>query len=339
MSSLNAWFNSDPTPEYMPGQNMTCVITAAEPGGYAVSVKGESIPGFVPTEVKIGLGQEIIAQFVCIVQGRMLLTALTHGSPAPAQQMQGGNGGQRADLAFQVWAQDRPMAFRAKRAIDLIPEALPGTPVQRLMVQEHDLEGLIFQLESSKITGALKAFSATGQSRSAVLLYQGRVVGAVYGNANMTELQPMDAAIQLMIADWAWPDTEALLYELDEGAVLSLSALFLGYPVARSDKRDAREYMDYIAEWIREKKQTACLAFTLPKSKTNCLAMYHRGRFVGCYHAEELNYSQDINLIRNLLAGEPKAKVHASLLPAEMFSTAINFGYTLSMALSVPPVV
>jgi hypothetical protein len=59
--------------EFHAGQFVRCVILEPEPGGYTVQVEGE-FHGFLPTEKQLEIGAELDVQFVCISNGRMLLT-------------------------------------------------------------------------------------------------------------------------------------------------------------------------------------------------------------------------------------------------------------------------
>ncbi len=120
---LNPWKLSG----YKPGQNVVCRIMNAEPGGYAVLIPKDNLPGFLPTQERLRLGDEVLATFVCVHNNRILLSArfstsnqAVQGAPstqtvnwgeqlesinqqapdqgAPAQP------GPDADQAFSIWA-------------------------------------------------------------------------------------------------------------------------------------------------------------------------------------------------------------------------------------------
>jgi hypothetical protein len=59
-----------------PGQNLVCTVVSSEPGGYAVIVTGmPNVPGFLPTQAILRSGEEILAQFVCVHNEQILLSA------------------------------------------------------------------------------------------------------------------------------------------------------------------------------------------------------------------------------------------------------------------------
>jgi hypothetical protein len=121
---------------------------------------------------------------------------------------------------------------------------------------------------------------------------------------------------------------------LPETITLSMSALFLGYPVQRDDNYDARSYMDYICSWFASKGQTACLAISLPSKSATCLGFIHNGKFCGAFYVEDQHFTEDKEFVYELLRSDKDANVEASILPPEMTSSAVRFGFSLSMARS-----
>lgn len=64
-----------------PGYNVTCRVTKAEAGGYAVIELSEGLPGYLPTSVSFRIGEQLLLNFVCIDKNRMLLSRLAHSVP------------------------------------------------------------------------------------------------------------------------------------------------------------------------------------------------------------------------------------------------------------------
>jgi len=60
---------------YRPGQNFLCKITEVEAGGYACIVLQDNLPAFLPTTMHLTEGEEIMAQYVCVHNQRILLSA------------------------------------------------------------------------------------------------------------------------------------------------------------------------------------------------------------------------------------------------------------------------
>ena len=70
MAKLNPWKIQG----YKPGQNVVCKIMKPEPGGYAVIIPKDNLPGFLPSDVRHKIGDEVLAQYVCLDKDRMLLS-------------------------------------------------------------------------------------------------------------------------------------------------------------------------------------------------------------------------------------------------------------------------
>lgn len=351
---------------YKAGQNVACKVVAAEPGGYAVLITKDNLPGFLPTESRLRIGEEVLAQFVCVHNNRVLLSSrmanvaekmgnkpsATPGATTkvdwrqeleqsksgayPAQsQGQPANSQQGNDPAFQVWADGRTPNFKLRRAIDLIlpPVDKSQQPNKMKIAESDDLLWLITDLEGGMRTGCVKAFCEPKKSRAAVLLYKGRAVGCIYGNKDLKEQLPPELSLQMMLNDCQTPDTQLLMYGLPEEVTLAMSALFLGYPVDRSDDLNARQYMDYIMGWFAQKEQTACLVFSFPMSGATLLAFIHLGVFCGSFYVETQEFSRDINFVYNVISQDPHVRCDATILPPELTSPAVRFGFSLSMAM------
>lgn len=434
---MNRWKG----PGYKAGQTIACKVLAAEPGGYSVIIPKDGARGFLPTEAKLKIGEEVLAQYVCVHNNRILLSARMNaqqasGSSAPrtqapdwtqmaasgahpqpgqtgqfpaqsgaypaqtgsydaappgqtgqfpaqtgahpaqndpystgqypqqnfqgqqtgayqAQPQQGMQGQQSGayhaptqnyqgqspsgipeqERAFLVYAEGKPMNIRLRRAIDLILPPLDKNqqPNKMRIGQGDDLLWLITDLEGGMRTGCVKAFCEPKKSRSAVLLYKGRAVGCIYGNKQLREPLPTESSLQMMLKDCTTPDTHLVMYGLPEEVTLAMSALFLGYPVERSDDLDAKSYMDYIMSWFTQKEQTACLAFSLPSSGATLLAFIYKGSFVGSFYVETQEFSRDINFVYNLIQSDPQSRCEASILPPELTSASVRLGFSLSM--------
>jgi hypothetical protein len=314
--------------KYKAGQKLTCRIEHAEPGGYSVTVVKDNLPGFLPTQDKLKLGQEILATFVCVHNKRALLAARS-SAQKPAQSSAAGTA---TEAPFASRTSKSASTGQFRRATDLIPPPRNNQLIRAFRMEDDDLDTLIVDLEGGFYTGCVRASSKKRKSRSAALLYRGRVFGCMYGNENLPEPQLAEISLKMMISDLKEPDAEVLTYELPEAVILCMSALFLGYPVLRSDKLDARQYMDYVCDWLEKKQQTACLTFTLNSAVTLLLLFVHKGQPCGAFFVTDQKYSQDLRLVHDLLAKESAAECSAYILPQEMISGSTHFGFSLSLA-------
>lgn len=341
----------------------------AEPGGYSVVIVDHNLPGFLPTEALLRPGEEILAQYVCIHNHRALLTArfstnlikpsVDYLKPSVDYPILGASADdelirrmkfpaaiqQQQSLPRDFGANFEQHKFHYKLATDLILP--PPDPASREEFKVHgdeyegesvdgdydyDLEWLITNLEGGKRTGCVKAVCERRKSRSAMLLYRGRVVGCVYNSISRQETPTTEQSLQCMLDDLEVPEAVVEVYDLPEDVILAMSALFVGYPVQRNDDYDARKYMDYICDWLESKGSTGCLAITLPSFAGTCLGFIYKGQFVGAFDVEGQEFSTDKEFVYELLRKDSKANLEASVLTHEMTSSAVRFGYSLSTA-------
>jgi hypothetical protein len=59
------------------GQSVACKVLGAEPGGYTVWISMHKQQGFIPTERSLKDGEEILAQYICMHNNKMLLSLRT----------------------------------------------------------------------------------------------------------------------------------------------------------------------------------------------------------------------------------------------------------------------
>lgn len=363
-SPINPWKMSG----YKAGQNVICRVGYAEPGGYAVIVSkdNDSLPGFLPTEEELKIGEEILAQFVCVSNNRILLSErfsstnkvrsvyqsvcwedqlnelegllLAHSdinTTNQAKQTEVQALEFEEDAAFNVWSKIQERKLRSRRAIDLILPPVSVPCLQSFKVAEYDSDWLITHLEGGMRTCTVKVTSEDVFSRSAMLLYRGRSVGCIYSCKQMTESPSTEQALEMVLDDLKLPDTKVSIFDLPESLTLSMSSLFLGYPVAHpTDMPEAARYMDYITDWLKTKAQTACLAIRLLSTGAHCFAYFYRGQFVGAFDVEDQLFSKEANFISQILEKDQNANIDVSILPPEMTSSAVRFGFSLSMAKS-----
>ncbi|HEY9678814.1 MAG TPA: hypothetical protein V6C76_12460 [Drouetiella sp.] len=218
-------------------------------------------------------------------------------------------------------------AFHFKRATDLLP---PPTVNSWRTIQTGDRPGaeIVQEWVDDDLTGCVIASNNQHKTRSALLLYRGKGVGCIYTTKTMPLTQPTEEAIKLLVRDLDHPNSVVKVYALPESTVVPMSALFLGYPIFRTDDLDAIGYTDYMCGWLKNRQQSACLAINLPQSCSTCLCLIHQGEFSGAFYVEDQEMIRDQKFVMELLRNEPGAHVEASILPPELTSSD-SYGYGL----------
>ncbi len=217
--------------------------------------------------------------------------------------------------------------FHFKRATDLLPPPV-GNNYKIVQTGDKQSKLLVQEWVASELTGCVISSNNAHKTRSALLLYQGKAVGCIYTTKTMPLTQPTEDAIKLVVRDLEFPNSTVKIYPLHENTVLPMSALFLGYPIFRTDDLDAAEYVDYICGWLKNREQTACLAISLPQSFATCLCLIHQGSFTGALYVEDQELIRDQKFVMELLRNEPDANVEASILPPELTSSE-QYGFDM----------
>ena len=318
------------------GQSVVCKVLAKEHGGYAVIFPKVNGRGFLPTEAKLKIGEEILAQYVCFHNGRVLMSARISGtSIAPSKRQEP----TYSDLATK-WREANGQestvvkfgSLRMKRATDLIMPPIDNRQHNKMRIaQADDLLWLITDLEGGSRTGCIKASCPELKSRSALLLFKGRAVGCVYGNKALKKSHPTESSLQLMLSDCKLPGAEMEMYALPDEVTLAMAALFIGYPVERSDDLDAETYFEYISSWFLQKASIACVSFTLPSTQSTMLALICYGKYFGTYHVDDCEFSPNLQYLISKLRKNRDAKAEAFILSPELTSASVRLGFSLSM--------
>jgi hypothetical protein len=339
---LNPWN----LPEYKAGQNLTCRVERQERDGYIVTISKDNWPGFLSTEESLKIGDEILAQFICISNNRILLTTrfsnINTNAARPINYIDwqdqlnstvAGIPALTEESAALLWAhQLAPQHVHLRRATDLILPPLNPADIETFTIAEHDAEWLITDLEGGMRSGCLKASSESRLSRSGMLLYRGRCVGCIYSNKQMPECPAQEEALLHILSDLKLQDSKVTLYDLPESLVLAASAVFLGEPVENHENLDTRNYFDYTLDWLDKQKHTACLTLSLTNRLGHCFVYVYRGLYVGAFYVEDQKFNQDRNYVYQIFEEDSQVILHVQILPPEMTSAAVRFGSSLSIA-------
>jgi hypothetical protein len=148
----------------------------------------------------------------------------------------------------------------------------------------------------------------------------------------MPDTLPTELSLQMILDDLQLPDTSVKLYDLPEGVVCAMGALFLGEPIDPDDRLNAIAYFYHLLKQFESRAQTACLTVTLPTMNSTCLGFIHNGKFCGCYLVEDQEFGREVEVVEELLQSDQDATVEASLLPLRMSSPLVRIGFSLSSA-------
>ncbi|MDZ4832340.1 MAG: hypothetical protein SGJ27_00930 [Candidatus Melainabacteria bacterium] len=312
------------------GASVICRVEAPEPGGYTATILSYELEAFLPSREELEIGQTVPATFVCMTGDRALMTfAYMIGT---TERVQFGLPSEQ-ETAFAVWADSYPRNFRLRRAVDIIMPSITGKLNHSVKCGDYDINRLLADLEASELTGCIKAESAEVLSRSAALLYKGRVVGCIYGRKPQPQTQVLEQSLKAMLADLALQTTDMQVYELPDEVVISMSALFLGVPIGAGQTGDAGDSKQYIHELmpsLHSKQETACVMVSTTDRPSRCLGFVHQGKTYGSYSIVDQKFDSSFDMLVNMCTESVDAQINAYLLPKEMTSKSVVYGYSLT---------
>lgn len=331
---------SAPAP-YKPGQGVMCRIESAEPGGYLATVLGIGGPplanpendaapvlkAFVPSSEPLRIGQIIPATFVCMHGNKALMTfAYMLGTTERVQHSTAPD----SENAFAIWVDSYPSSQKLRRAVDIIMPSLSGKLLHELTCKDCDVDALLRDLELAAFTGTLKARSESLKSRSAMLLYRGRVVGAIYGRKDLNEPLDIQKSIALIKGDLKNADTLIQVYELPQNVVLSMSAIFLGCPVTNDGSLDVKDFVDTTLMSMRLSGEMGCITIAHEAQRPDILLFIDRGDLTGGFEIETTTYETERTTLDAHIAAADAALLDVHMLPEQMLSDQMTFGYKLT---------
>ncbi|MBX9692662.1 MAG: hypothetical protein K2Z81_09780, partial [Cyanobacteria bacterium] len=128
------------------------------------------------------------------------------------------------------------------------------------ITQNRNVSWLVAGFEKDRFTGAIRSSLDTRKHRSAMLLYEGLVVGCIRSSFAGSPLQhSTEDSLHAMIADLSLQGTAVSYYPLTEKLVIPLSAFFIGSIYNLDDMPNAAQRVEKFLDFIYGDHSTACL--------------------------------------------------------------------------------
>lgn len=200
-----------------------------------------------------------------------------------------------------------------KRAVGLFPE-IDNQNRELRDTYALKFHHLLVSLEGAERTGCLKITSSHSRSRSAILLYRGRVVGAVYGRKQMRGQYLHQDAHKCALSDLASPGNVLDAYELPEDLVLAAASLFYGETLDISSGYNAESTFEYALSGLLRSGLPGAVVVNTAGEETACIVYVSKGRIVGIFSASEGWTHGSPENAKRFVRGS-NCKIHASIMP------------------------
>lgn len=217
-----------------------------------------------------------------------------------------------------------------RRAISLVPIAQIKETHEISQSNYLRYHQLLISIEGRQSTCCLRIVSPRNKSRSAILIFRGRILGCLYGNKRFAhQLIGQDAYAQAM-ADLAAPDNILDAYLLSEELVLAASALFHGQVIDTAEDMTSSQIFELASQRLIQSNMPGCIVISTNDNLAVCVVYFFAGRIVGVYSYKdgwvESSYETGMRYVQTT----ENAKVMASMLGAKNIDEVMQLTSSLT---------
>src|SRR5262249_27081888 len=146
---------------------------------------------------------------------------------------------------------------------------------------------LLLAIEANKSTGCVKIISNKRKSRGALLIFQGRLLGAMYGCTSIQGPLFYDQAFERLLMELSDPDTVVSAYALPESLVIATGALFHGQFREVDQRGGASEAFHSCFRMMTEANMPGCIMISDANNIAVLSVYMFAGKVVGLYSGKE----------------------------------------------------
>jgi hypothetical protein len=217
-----------------------------------------------------------------------------------------------------------------RRATSMIPVAANGGTREVAHTASLRFHQLLISLEGNQRTGCLRIVSPKRRSRSAILIYRGRVLGCLFGckKADIQSLQ--EDAHKEALADLASPGNILDAYELPEELVLASASLFNGEVLDTNYGNEPISCFEHAFRTLASTQRPGCIVVSTGADEMVCMVYLFEGKIIGVFSAKDGWLSPVIESTQRYLKAGAVLKIAASFLPIADRKQAMNLGFSLT---------
>jgi hypothetical protein len=241
------------------------------------------------------------------------------------------------------WKKDKPAEYlkevvsihanrqgATRRATSMIPLAASGTTHEIAQTGSVRFHQLLVSLEGNQRTGCLRIISPRHKSRSAILIYRGRVVGCLYGCRKLDYQCLQQDAHKFALADLAMPGNILDAYELPEELVLAAASLFNGDVLDIDTSLHHNASFEQALSAISDSRLPGCIVVNVGEEML-CMVYVFDGRVIGVFSARDGWVKPTYEIAMSYVTrAKQNAKVLASYLPVRNREQAATIGFSLT---------
>jgi len=216
-----------------------------------------------------------------------------------------------------------------RRAINLVP--LPTVRETHEIAQSHRIRyhQLLVSIEAKQSTCCIRVISETSKSRSAILVFRGRVLGCLHGSKSTDQQLFGQEAHQRAMSELAKPDNIVDTYLLSEELVLAGGALFHGNQVDHLGG-SPEEAFESAATHLMHSNSPGCIVINSANSEALCMVYIFGGHIIGVYSFSEGWVKSTYETALEYVVSTPNTQVMASALAASSIKEVEEMTFSLT---------
>lgn len=232
---------------------------------------------------------------------------------------------------FKTLALDSiPYQGPSKRATSLMPSIKLGTPGDLPSVERADHNKLLLSIEANQRSCCLQIESGKNKSRSAVLVYRGRVISCIYSSKGLGTHLFNQKAFDLAIRDLASIGSKLSLYVLSDQVVVAAAALFHGTVLELPKSQACVRLFDCALDQLLNSKKPGVIVLGHTKDLSVGMVYVFDGKIAAVYSDREGRLEPNKNAVGGYLSRYPDTEVYACFLPVAEGQNSFDFAFSLS---------
>jgi hypothetical protein len=219
----------------------------------------------------------------------------------------------------------------SRRTVNLIPRPETEQGCHAHKYGEHNRpEQLLLSVEATQATCCIHLSSPYYKSRSAALIFRGRILGCVYGNKHLPYQLFGKTAYDYMHRELSHRESELQSYPLDEELVLAAAAMFNGEIIDPLTQSTPEEAFRFAHEALIHCNRPGTIVILDENASAIYSAFYFRGKTVGAYSHEDGWLKPQYESAEHYLRNSQGASVFGATLTARGIEDVWNQTFSLS---------
>jgi hypothetical protein len=217
-----------------------------------------------------------------------------------------------------------------RRAIGLLPEST-GERTSNIPVADHaNRQRFLVAIEANQHTCCVKVISRKLKSRGAILIFRGRVLGAVYGRLGVKDRLFNQNALPSIYNDLMDLDTEVSAYLIAEPLAVATASLFHGQFTKPDPKSSGFESFTAALDALNQSALPGCVMVNDKNNVALLSAYVFGGKTVGLYSGQKgwLPIGAQASLPE--MSGNSLVRVSCAKLPASAIDAVIKLTSSLT---------